>query len=604
MAPSLSTTISYITAGSFTYDAVEVEFTGSLARLLLLSASQAFNEDVSDDTGWTYTASSTEFTGGLVQQKSQRPTDATFGATYTSAVDAPWGDGSLVGVATGSPPTPAGTLDLRGGTKKYADYDGTSNASTAVQQMTVKCKITPNYTTKPSAWMSFWSVAGSNNSLVNRIELRQSSSAGQLQIRANNSAGTSIGTFTLANWVTTAGTEYEVETNIDLDTGNIRVFIDGVLHGSVTGATGTRSNSIGLLRVGNDYNANEVANFQIADFVVFDTVQHTTNYTPGYTLQESDYLGDTITPPQFSHAGPGSILTLVGLTNTEAGAPRYTVRVDADSYQYWTGSAWAASDGTYAQANTAADFTANAATFPGASGALTADVRLHTTAENTQTSLSDLALNYTGHTGYSTDGPTILVNSGQLMDALYSFEADSSASGSDSVTFALQVDGSTKYWDGASWVASDSTVAQSNSAADINANASALDVSDGATIKLKAILHSDDGTTTPTVTSATMGYDFFVSDAADAPVCTVYGWLSDFEGSGRKGVSVKATGTAAPASPRYIMGDPVTTRTDASGYFEITLAQGIAYAITLDGRPISSVTVPASDTATFLSLLA
>lgn len=604
---SLQTVLNYDTPANFVFDGAKVGIT-TLAALLLQVNPKNFNQPFDSSTGFTFDSAKTEFTGGLVRQKDQRPAGSpTFGANYDTNINGNWSGGSLTGTGTGSPTVAGGKLDLKGGTK-YVDYSAVGNANSA-QVGCVRMRYTPNYTGIPSAWRVLWAIANSAGSLNNRIELRHSSSAGQLQVRINASGGGSIATHTLANWLPTAGVEYEIEFNWDLTTGAHRLFINGVQHGATMSSTGTRSTVATLFRVGADYNATDKANAEFNDVVVFPTVQHTTNYTPGYTVPDNPYAADTITLPQFTHSGPvGSVIkTLASFSTTEAGTPRYSLRLDGGTYRYWDGAAWSASDGTYAQAASKADTNTNIGTFPGADGATTATVRIHTSTGATQASVADLTLGTTAETTYPTDNPTVLINTGTIMDGLDGFVEVASKSGADEIKYILVIDGVDTYFNGSAWVTSDGTYAQSNTAAEIQTNKATLDISGGISEKTKAFLHSDDGTTTPTLTSVTIDYNFAAGSPTSADTCIIYGWLKDALDNPRVGVTVKATPELDFKSNDILVtafGTTVSTTTDSNGYWELNLVRDTGtYEFRLGNRRYRGVMIPAKSTEKFVDLV-
>ena len=91
-------------------------------------------------------------------------------------------------------------------------------------------------------------------------------------------------------WYPIAGKVYEFALDVDINTGNTRLFIDGVQFGAASGGTGTRSTDIGLLRIGNDEagSASWGEGFSIANFVIYNALQFAgvvSSYTPGYTLE-------------------------------------------------------------------------------------------------------------------------------------------------------------------------------------------------------------------------------------------------------------------------------------------------------------------------------
>src|SRR3990167_8172609 len=147
---SISSTISYDTAGNFIFDSNKIEISGGLARMI-----------------------------------DQRQTGATFGATYTSSINGNWGDGVLTGTATGGATVSGGKLDLTGSTTKYVDYNADLNADS--QQIgCFRFRITPNYTGAPATGQILLHIsesAGSANNLLSGYHFTD----GQLRITIYNS---------------------------------------------------------------------------------------------------------------------------------------------------------------------------------------------------------------------------------------------------------------------------------------------------------------------------------------------------------------------------------------------------------------------------------
>ena len=98
---------------------------------------------------------------------------------------------------------------------------------------------------------------------------------------------------------------------------------------------------------------------------------------------------------------------------------------------------------------------------------------------------------------YDTSNPDILTNTGlAFTSALDTFTETATKPGSDEIKYVVSSDNgaSYEYYSGG-WVASDSSYAQANTASDVDSNISTL--AGSGTFKFKALLHSDDGETTP-----------------------------------------------------------------------------------------------------------
>jgi len=323
-ASSLTQTIPYATAGNFTFDSALVEFVSSRARL-----------------------------------KDQRPTGATFHANYNSNINGNWADGALTGTATGAAAVASGKLDLSLDDLRYVTYAALDNAD-FVQTGTVEFKVTPNYSGNPSTDQNFYTIhTVSTNG--NHIFLRHLTS-GALQFFVYNSGGglDIVGSF--GTWVPVSGVEYEFSMNMDFSTPATRLFIDGTQQGSTNTTGVTRSNAAVNLRIGTDAALAITANFKIDDVLIFDTVQHTANYTAGAVISATIF--SQTNPTVINNSG---VLgdALESFTETADAATsdeeiKYTINVDGQD-KYWDGDSWEDSDGTYAQSNTPLEITTNKA---------------------------------------------------------------------------------------------------------------------------------------------------------------------------------------------------------------------------------------------------
>lgn len=112
---------------------------------------------------------------------------------------------------------------------------------------------------------------------------------------------------------------------------------------------------------------------------------------------------------------------------------------------------------------------------------------------------------------YSTSNPTIALSPGQAitnptLSAITNITATIVATGSDSVTFVVSVNGGSSYlyWNGSTWATS-SGFAQSNPIATIVANLAFLPL--GTMFQIQAYLHSATGVTTPTLANVVVSYN-------------------------------------------------------------------------------------------------
>lgn len=174
-------------------------------------------------------------------------------------------------------------------------------------------------------------------------------------------------------------------------------------------------------------------------------------------------------------------------------------------------------------------------------------------------------------TRFDTTNPTIKTNSYLTTDDLLTFANVVTLPGGAAVQFTIEVAGIQKWWTGSAWADSDGTYAQSNTAATINANLSALDVSLGDRVKFIAFLHST-GTATPTLTSATVTYNFFEEPSPLPDQCTVFVRINDFLNE------IPANGKLIVTLPkpfysneRVVVMDTTSVNFDVAGYAEISV---------------------------------
>ncbi len=135
--------------------------------------------------------------------------------------------------------------------------------------------------------------------------------------------------------------------------------------------------------------------------------------------------------------------------------------------------------------------------------------------------------------------PTVVTDGAILTSEVEEFTEIVSEPSPSDVRWVLRVNGTDKWWDGAAWSDSDGTYAQTNDAATINTNASALALSPlGTQVRPVAFLGSTDGIAVPTITSCTFGYCLVVAEP-DAPrECVVYGFDQLIDGTNRVGVEI------------------------------------------------------------------
>lgn len=534
-----------------------------------------FDEDFENDTGFIYDSDKSEFSGGQNQQKDMRPANATFYASYTSDINGTWGSGTLTGTAIGGASVSAGQLDLAHNDVRYVDYDADLNADSQ-QTGCIRFKVTPNYVTWPATGMAFFVIGRQNGSLWNLIQLQHKSN-GQLSLALYDQTGGVIYDSDLGTWSPTQGVEYEIEFNWDLTTGASRLFIDGTQHGSTVTDTGTRDSNIGLFRIGSSYNAGYSSNFYIDNFLIFSSVQHTSNYTPDWSeIYETIYIETEVVLPEMEYTGPGTLVEATNFVTSFGGSPRLTLEIGRSGNElYWDGAQWAVSNETYAQATDPATFATNVSELP-VNEEIYGQFKIYYTNSDTQASFNNLLITLTSQI-YPIDDPYIISNIELNTQGIENIVEVVSKSGNDDVSRVCIIDDSPYYFDGSNWVTSDYSYAQSNSAAEILSNLVSLNaiIDDGATFDMAYILHSDDGTTTPTITTDTVTYDFWAGPVTEPFQCLVYGYCYNENNDPIEDVEI----TITLNQEKILYNNEVTlfnlpgieVTTDANGYWEAEL---------------------------------
>lgn len=319
-----------------------------------------------DDTtagDYNFDSSKIEFVPAGARLIDKHP-DGTCGATYNSDINLLWGGGTLTGTAVLGAGVSGGKLNLIFSDARYVDYDANLNADTQ-QVGAIKFKLTPNYTGSPAANKSFVTICKAASDGINYITPYHTTTGGFMVV-VNDSTGSAIFNTNFGAWSPTSGVEYEIEFNWDITIGASRLFIDGVQLGSTETSTGTRDSNIGLLRVGSNFTGVLVSNFKIDDLVIYDAVQHTANYTPGYDAFKFDPTNPTIEIKAGVLADGVHSWTETTVTKPAGTELKYVL--PRSPSLWWDGGAWSSSDDTFAKSNNITEITTNIGTLDISSG--------------------------------------------------------------------------------------------------------------------------------------------------------------------------------------------------------------------------------------------
>jgi hypothetical protein len=592
---SISLSFPFTDSSNYTFGS-SVQVTGGSASLKLIdNTGQTFNQPFDSDSGFTYDSALAEFTGGLVRQKDTRPTNATLYAGFPTDEDSSWADGSTNNSLSGGATWDAGTIDLTGRSGKKMTMPGSINFSTVSTAGCIRIKYIPDYTGTPAAIIQILEYATSGNR--NAIFINHAV-GGTFTIDLRDDAGA-------AHWLTTSsvsvtsGTPVILELDFDFD-GTSRFFVDGISKGTLNTSSWTRAARSGTFHWGGQ---SGFGDHYMDDVILFSAVQHTSNHSGElpYTYYNNIYVGSKVELPQFSYSGVGAIQAFTSFATTDTNSPRYVM-----NDKYYSGG-WVASDGSFAQASSEADVLANIATLP-ASDTLDIDI-VFDDSNTLQMSVADLTTTYTGQI-YSTANPTVECNADFRNEGMDSFTTTETAAGSDAVKYVLKKGTSWYYHNGSAWTTTDGTTyAESNTAAEIEA-AKATFTTSAVVSKVKAFLHSADGSTSPEIDTITIQYDYSGSNPDDVDTCIC--WAYNKKGDGTIDTT-PITATLTVPIAQYKTNTTITDETlratpnSSTGYWELELVEnanmdtGVKYEFEIGDKKYIR-TVPDETTKNFWDL--
>lgn len=280
-----------------------------------------------------------------------RPTiwndQAKFFADFELNQNATWGLGSLTGTLNGGASVDNGKLELLGNLVKYITYNAVNNAQ-LTQKGCIRFKFTPNFTNLPTSPIIFFKISNGID-LKNTIYVsqRQVGTSANIGIVAYDKDGVeySLTTFGVKNNYILDQT-YEMELNFDFTTGITEFYIDGIKLGSTWTQTLIRDTNVSIITIGSDgtsvLGTNSRSNHYIDKFIIFNEVQHTTNYTPNQAISPTYYNQyskiRSLELLDFEISLSGFVETATKPTSTGI---KYQISIDGGStWRRWNGSAW------------------------------------------------------------------------------------------------------------------------------------------------------------------------------------------------------------------------------------------------------------------------
>lgn len=252
--------------------------------------------DFNTPADYTYDANEIEVANGFAQKKKIIYLNELIYADFSSDTFARRSVGPSSSAIIGNGSVASGVVDLTGGTLNYVQYNG-ANVSTLENTGCIRVDMIPNYTGAPSATVALFSVT-SPIGINNIFQVSHSAVSGNFFMQFFDTTGGSIFQVSPAQWFPVAGVSYNIEINFDVTVGETRLFIDGVQQGSTITSTGTRVGVADFLSLGTDQGQAFKTDAKFDNFQVFNSVQHTVNFTPetsygDYNINSKSIINNT-----------------------------------------------------------------------------------------------------------------------------------------------------------------------------------------------------------------------------------------------------------------------------------------------------------------------
>lgn len=307
--------------------------------------------DFTTPADYTYNASVIEVTGGKASLINQQPTNIEAYHNFDNSFLNLWTFDRAV--------TLQGTASISSNELLLNNNDVSSakwNASgiTMGAHGTAAVRIKPNYSGAPTSNQFFYLHQNSAGG-ENLVTIYHQNASGAMRVQINDNTGASIISAAAAWGVfnPVAGTEYEIKLAWNVDAGNTRLYIDNVQLGGANGATGTVDSTVDQLLIGSETFA---SNFVCTEFASFnERIVTAIDWT---SIPKTRF---DITDPTIEVNADYFADALISMTETATktgGEIKGIIKIGT-VWSYWNGSAWIASNETYAQSNTVSEINAN-----------------------------------------------------------------------------------------------------------------------------------------------------------------------------------------------------------------------------------------------------
>ncbi len=199
-------------------------------------------------------------------------------SSFNSSINATFAQGSSTATSyLGATYGPGGKFDnqliLSNNDARYITYLSEDNIT--LQSGSISFWVKPKYSGSPINNQVFLKIHNSIDN-ENKLEIKHKTT-GQLNVVAYNSLGVIIFDQDFGTFTPNSTFLYNIELNFNINDGETRLFVDGNQLGSTQTSTGTRTDTLTIIQLGDQLLNNY---FDIDEFVIYNEILHTTNFTP------------------------------------------------------------------------------------------------------------------------------------------------------------------------------------------------------------------------------------------------------------------------------------------------------------------------------------
>lgn len=502
------------------YTKVNTVVEGGVGKLgLAPNPGEEFEQAFSSDTDFVYDDELVEFTGTQAEQKDTLA-DLQYHNNFNDNDTSP-----EIGT---EPVTLNGGMNVAGA--KLNNLTGPGNDGfihlvpdfpVGLSQFTFRLQVYPSYSGSPVEKNPLIILADRTDLVVASQDDSQPSDSklvishetdGSLGLFYKENGTTLIPLTTFGSFNPIANNPYELEISGDTATGELhvylgtsRVFTTSIVFNFTfntsllwmfanSGYYGATLGNVGSLKT--DYDSLSIFNTMKNSGLT--KVAGELEFSPG-----AAYIESVVELPTFVYGGVGEFQSIDNFSAVGQGTERYII-----DGKYWNGSDWIVSNETFAEASPEPDVAANIGSLIlEENGTIPVSVVFGTS--GIQQFVDELTIEYTGQEFALSGSLTVVepINANRVNEFLADFTEQDAGK---KVRFVLQVDGVPKYHDGANWVSSNLTIAQSNTETEVSNNIlNLINQEDAVDIFLVVLLETDDAQVSPEIDFASFEYNDF-----------------------------------------------------------------------------------------------